>query len=164
MMALARPSAVIPALRAVSRIAAHSTRATPEDMRTATITATLLALLLAPFVAAPRADAAEDVARAPTTAPAGKTRQREREYDGGVVRTARCMAACHDRGAGRDACLQSCAKRAERVVNAPAPATLEQLSACLDDCYSDPTLRRTDRETCKLTCEQIATLSGPKAR
>ncbi|MDC0674980.1 hypothetical protein [Nannocystis radixulma] len=123
-----------------------------------------MALLLAPFVAAPRADAAEDGARAPKTASKSQARQREREYDGGVVRTSRCMAACHDRGSGRDACLQTCAKRAERVSHPPATATLEQLSACLDDCYSDTTLRRTDRETCKLTCEQIATLAGPKSR
>ena len=133
-------------------------------MRTASITATLLALLLVPFVAAPRADAAEDAARAPSSAPSVSKREREREHDGGVVKASRCMAACHNRGTGRDACLQSCARRIERVVNAPAPATLEQLSACLDDCYTDTSLRKTDRETCKLTCEQIASLSGPGKR
>lgn len=133
-------------------------------MRTASITASLLALLLVPFVAAPRADAAEDAARAPSTAPSVSTREREREYDGGVVKVARCMASCHNRGAGRDMCLQACARRAERIVHAPAPATLEHLSACLDDCYTDTSLRKTDRETCKLTCEQIATLAGPGKR
>lgn len=131
-------------------------------MRTLTITASLMALLLAPFVAAPRADAAEDVARAPTSSP--KHESRQREYDGGLPRATRCMAACHERGVGRDACLQTCARRAERVANAPATATLEQLSACIDDCYTDTTLRRADRETCKLTCEQVASLAGPGPR
>jgi hypothetical protein len=71
------------------------------------------------------------------------------------------LGACHDRRGGQQ-CLQTCAHRAERVINAPATATLEQLSACIDDCYSDKTLRRTDRETCKLTCAQVASLAGPR--
>lgn len=127
-------------------------------MRTATLTATLIALLLAPFVVAARADAADDAARTPASS---QQAPRQSEADGGLFRASRCMSACHARGGGREACLQSCARRADRVVNAPAPSTLEQLSACLDDCYADKTLRPTDRETCKLTCEQVASLAGP---
>jgi hypothetical protein len=132
-------------------------------MRTLTITASLMALLLAPFVAANRADAAEDVARA-SAAPEERARERAREVDGGLLKAMRCMASCQHRGPGRDKCLESCARRAERLFGAPATSTLEQLSACIDDCYSDKSLRRTDRETCKLTCSQVASLHGPKLR
>lgn len=131
-------------------------------MRIATLSASLMALLLAFAVAAERADAADDAAHAPASSIKHQTPRRE--SDGGLVRATRCMAACHDRGGGREGCLQSCARRAERVVNAPAISTLERLSACIDDCYSDTSLRRTDRETCKLTCSQIAALSGPDER
>lgn len=120
-----------------------------------------MALLLVPFVAATRADAAEDAAQA-SSASEEPARERQREVDGGLLRATRCMAACHQRGAGRDACLEACARRAEKTFGAPATATLEQLSACIDDCFSDKSLRRTDRETCKLTCSQVASLQGPK--
>ena len=131
-------------------------------MRIATLTATLMALSLALFVAAERADAADDEARAPATS--GERQAARREADGGLVRATRCMAACHERGYGREGCLQSCARRAERVTGAPAVSTLEQLSGCIDDCYAERGVRRTDRETCKLTCEQVAALAGPGKR
>ncbi|HEY8374989.1 MAG TPA: hypothetical protein VIK91_00815 [Nannocystis sp.] len=124
-----------------------------------------MALLLAPFFIGGRADAADDSARAPAE-PQQPMQQHETRFsdaDGGLARAAWCMGKCYDRRAGQP-CLQRCVRRIEHNINAPAPATLEQLSACIDDCYADRSLRRTDRETCKLTCELVASLAGPGVR
>lgn len=132
----------------------------PRGMRNARVIA-IMALLLAPFYVGGRADAAGDSARAPGESQQHQTRVGD--SDGGLARAAWCMGACHDRRGGQ-ACLQGCARRVERNINAPAPSTLEQLSACIDDCYADRSLRPTDRETCKLTCTQLASLAGPGKR
>lgn len=80
--------------------------------------------------------------------------------DGGLGDAAQCFGACHD-GKKGDACAQACVTAGAAVPNAPAKAVLEQLGTCVGECYADRTLSSTDRETCKLTCSQVASMAGP---
>lgn len=90
-----------------------------------------------------------------TTAAAGAA-------DGGVERAVECISKCHEGKLG-DACVQTCKTDAGKAVNAPSAATLDQLGTCLGGCYTNKRLGDTDRETCKLNCEQIASVAGPGA-
>lgn len=85
------------------------------------------------------------------------------DADGGVGKALACVSACHDDAKVTDkkACVGGCVSAGAAVPNAPAQAVLEQLGACVGDCYGDKTLKPTDRETCKLTCSQVASSAGP---
>lgn len=85
------------------------------------------------------------------------------DADGGVGKALACVSACHDDAKVTDkkACVAGCVSAGAAVPNAPAQAVLEQLGACVGDCYGDKTLKPTDRETCKLTCSQVASSAGP---
>jgi hypothetical protein len=80
--------------------------------------------------------------------------------DGGVEGAVECISKCHEAKSG-DACVQTCKTDAGKSVNAPAQSTLDQLGTCLGACYTNKRLNDTDRETCKLNCEQIASVAGP---
>lgn len=82
--------------------------------------------------------------------------------DGGVGQALACVSGCYeDTKAEPKACVAGCVAAGAGVANAPAPAVLEQLGACVGECYADKTLKPTDRETCKLTCSQVAATAGP---
>lgn len=82
--------------------------------------------------------------------------------DGGVEKAVACISTCHEAGTGDSAaCVQACKIEAGKAVNAPAAGTLDQLGTCLGNCYGNKRLKETDRETCKLNCEQIASVAGP---
>lgn len=81
--------------------------------------------------------------------------------DGGVGKALTCVSACHEGGADAKACVAGCVTAGVGVPNAPAQAVLEQLGTCVGECYADKTLKPTDRETCKLTCSQVAASAGP---
>lgn len=82
--------------------------------------------------------------------------------DGGVEGAVECISKCHEAKTGdASACVQTCKSDAGKAVNAPATATLDQLGVCLGACYTNKRLNDTDRETCKLNCEQIASVAGP---
>lgn len=85
------------------------------------------------------------------------------DADGGVGKALACVSACHDdaKVADKKACVSGCVTAGAAVTNAPAPAVLEQLGTCVGECYADKTLKATDRETCKLTCSQVAASAGP---
>lgn len=85
------------------------------------------------------------------------------DADGGVGKALACVSACHDDAKATDkkACVGGCVSAGAAVPNAPAQAVLEQLGTCVGDCYGDKTLKPTDRETCKLTCSQVASSAGP---
>lgn len=85
--------------------------------------------------------------------------------DGGVGEAARCFSACHAGKPGDvKACGQSCVTAGAKVANSPGQAVLEQLGTCVAECHADKTLSATDRETCKLTCEQVASTAGPAGK
>ncbi len=85
------------------------------------------------------------------------------DADGGVGKALACVSACHDDAKVTDkkACVGGCVSAGAAVPNAPAQAVLEQLGKCVGECYGDKTLKPTDRETCKLTCSQVASSAGP---
>lgn len=84
------------------------------------------------------------------------------DADGGVGQAVQCFSACHDgKTADAKACAQACVTAGAKVANAPAPAVLEQLGTCVGECHADKTLSPTDRETCMLTCSQVAASAGP---
>jgi hypothetical protein len=84
------------------------------------------------------------------------------DADGGIGQAVQCFGACQDGKAGDGkACAQACVAAGAKVANAPAQAVLEQLGACVTECHADKTLSSTDRETCKLTCSQVAATAGP---
>lgn len=85
------------------------------------------------------------------------------DADGGVGKALACVSACHDdpKAADKKACVAGCVTAGAAVANAPGQAVLEQLGVCVGECYGDKTLKPTDRETCKLTCSQVASSAGP---
>ena len=84
------------------------------------------------------------------------------DADGGLGQAVQCFGACHDGKTGdAKACAQACVTAGAKVANAPAQAVLEQLGTCVAECHADKTLSSTDRETCKLTCSQVAASAGP---
>jgi hypothetical protein len=98
----------------------------------------------------------DSVHNVPATTVAGGT------ADGGVEGAVECISKCHEAKSGdANACVQTCKTDAGKAVNAPATATLDQLGTCLGACYTNKRLNDTDRETCKLNCEQIASVAGP---
>lgn len=83
--------------------------------------------------------------------------------DGGLEQAATCMGRCYEAPGEPKACLDGCASAVAGVVGAPAKATLDTLGGCIGECHADKTLKPTDRETCRLTCVQVASVEGPAA-
>lgn len=81
--------------------------------------------------------------------------------DGGLEQAATCMGRCYDAPGEPKACLEGCEAAIAGVVGAPSKETLDRLGPCIGDCHKDKTLKPTDRETCRLTCVQVASVEGP---
>lgn len=91
----------------------------------------------------------------------GVTAQTLTGDDDPVGQATDCMRTCHVQGGDVAACTFACRDSAARLVNAPAPAVLIELEACMTDCRSERVARETDRTTCELTCAQNARVAGP---